>query len=168
MIKTIKGFPKYKIDELGNVYSVRFNRPLKTANSTGGYQIVTLMRADGTHTSKRVHRLVLETFVGKCPQDMQTCHNNGNNRDNRLSNLRWDTMLNNHLDKCKHGTSPVGSKNGHAKLTEQDVRMVIHMWDTGLFNQCEIAKYCGVHHSCIHKIVTKKSWKHIWKGIVCQ
>jgi hypothetical protein len=51
-----------------------------------------------------VHRLVLEAFVGPCPPGMEACHNNGIRDDNRLENLRWDTRVNNHADKHKHGT----------------------------------------------------------------
>lgn len=37
----------------------------------------------------RVHRLVLETFVGPCPEGHDADHINGDREDNRLANLRW-------------------------------------------------------------------------------
>lgn len=40
---------------------------------------------------------------------MAACHNNGDCTDNRLLNLRWDTVSANHLDKVIHGT------HNHAK-----------------------------------------------------
>lgn len=73
---------------------------LKTAER---YNSVILHDAGRTAT-RRVHRLVLTTFVGDCPDGMEGCHNNGNARDNRLSNLRWDTPLANCDDIRKHGT----------------------------------------------------------------
>lgn len=36
-----------------------------------------------------VHRLVLETFVGQCPEGMECDHVNRDRSDNRLQNLRW-------------------------------------------------------------------------------
>jgi len=51
-----------------------------------------------------------------------------------------------------------------AKLTEQDVRMIIYMWNTGLFQQKEIAKIYSVTPMQVCGILKKKSWKHIWKG----
>jgi hypothetical protein len=55
-------------------------------------------------TSARVHRLVLEAFVGPCPEGMVGCHNDGDPLNNRLDNLRWDTPSNNERDKWVHGT----------------------------------------------------------------
>lgn len=55
-----------------------------------------------------VHRLVLEAFRGTCPQGMEGCHNDGNRANCALDNLRWDTPMNNHADKIRHGTN--GSK----------------------------------------------------------
>ena len=41
------------------------------------------------HRNLLVHRLVLETFVGPCPDGMECDHVNRNRSDNRLQNLRW-------------------------------------------------------------------------------
>lgn len=51
-----------------------------------------------------VHTLVAEAFIGPRPSGMECCHNNGDHRDNRALNLRWDTHGNNQLDKSRHGT----------------------------------------------------------------
>lgn len=53
----------------------------------------------------KVHRLVLETFVGPRPEGAEACHNNGDKLDNRLTNLRWDTPGANARDKLAHGTN---------------------------------------------------------------
>jgi hypothetical protein len=51
-----------------------------------------------------VHHLVLLAFVGPRPSGMECCHGDGNNGNNKLSNLRWDTHASNEADKLKHGT----------------------------------------------------------------
>lgn len=63
-----------------------------------------------------VHTLVARAFLGPAPTGMEVCHNNGQHRDNRLSNLRYDTHAENQRDtvrlgghaganqtRCKHG-----------------------------------------------------------------
>lgn len=113
-----------------------------------------------------LHRLVLETYVGLCPKDMECCHNDGDKLNNCLSNLRWDTITENNRDTVRHGTHRFsvsnGEKNGNAKLTEQDVKMIIYIWQTGLFIQKEIAKYFNVRRATVNNIINKKTWKHIW------
>lgn len=47
-----------------------------------------------------VHRLVLETFVGECPEGCVCDHISRNRDDNRLENLRWVTIKEN-----QHNTS---------------------------------------------------------------
>lgn len=49
------------------------------------------------------HELVLLAFVGPRPPGLECCHNNGDPSDNRLSNLRWDTISSNRKDTMRHG-----------------------------------------------------------------
>jgi HNH endonuclease/NUMOD4 motif len=51
-----------------------------------------------------IHRLVLEEFVGPCPDGMEACHNDGDRSNNTPDNLRWDTRLGNCQDIIAHGT----------------------------------------------------------------
>jgi hypothetical protein len=68
-----------------------------------GYLYVNLKR-HGSQRQRAVHRLVLEAFVGPCPLGMEGCHSDGDQLNNRLRNLRWDTPSNNRLDTVRHGT----------------------------------------------------------------
>lgn len=111
--KRIKGFKYYEVSSLGRVRSLdridaqgrnwkgRVLKPKGRRNGKG-YLNVCLCE-DAVYTYKEVHRLVLEAFVGPCPAGMEACHGKGGNRDNRLSNLRWDTYSNNALDMIKDG-----------------------------------------------------------------
>lgn len=67
------------------------------------YLEVTLSRGN-EKTLARPHRLVLEAFVGPCPEGMETRHFNGNPLDNRLENLLWGTPVENASDCTRHGT----------------------------------------------------------------
>ena len=163
MIKQIQGFPNYGIDKNGNVHNIKYNRPLKQCYSGTGYKVVYLMSPDGGRKTKLIHRLLLETFVDECPINMEGCHNDGDKLNNKISNLRWDTHKGNELDKVKHGTIARGSRSNWAKLKEQDVRMIVYIWNTGLFTQYEIANIYNVDHANISAIVLRKSWKHLWE-----
>ena len=57
---------------------------------------------DGIGKVGRVHRLVLETFVGACPDGMEACHANDDPTDNRLINRRWDTRSSNRDDRVRN------------------------------------------------------------------
>lgn len=62
------------------------------------------LRAGGKQRRHLVAPLVLSAFVGLRPPGLDACHNNGNPRDDRVENLRWDTASGNALDKRAHGT----------------------------------------------------------------
>ena len=47
---------------------------------------------------KRVHDMVLETFVGPCPPGCQCGHKNTIKTDNRLENLQWVSPTDNNLN----------------------------------------------------------------------
>lgn len=77
-------------------------RILKSGVDPDGHTRVVLCR-DQKMFTRKVHRLVLEAFVGPCPDGMECCHNNGDPADNRLDNLRWDTLSSNAYDRVEHG-----------------------------------------------------------------
>jgi len=104
----------------------------------------------------RPHKLVLEAFVGKAPQGMECCHNDGNQANNNLENLRWDTPKNNHADKLKHGTSNTGERCNWAKLTKEQVIAIRQDTRT----QKEIAAEYGVQQSQISRIKNGARWIH--------
>lgn len=67
---------------------------------------------------RKVHRLVLESFVGPRPDNCVACHANDDPTDNRLANLRWDTHSANTKDSVINGCHPQSRKTtcrkGHA------------------------------------------------------
>ena len=69
---------------------------------------------DGQVTRKSVHRLVLEAFVGPCPEGMECCHWDDDHTNNHLSNLRWDTRSANRLDAVRNGIH-VNAAKTHCK-----------------------------------------------------
>lgn len=162
MVKIILGFPNYAISTAGDVYNIKRNKLLKSVVNKG-YMCVCLYRNNKKY-KKDIHRLVLETFVSKCPKGMESIHKNGDKRNNRLSNLKWGTHSENMLDKNKHGTGNYrcGERHHKAKLTEQEVKEIWKLWWNGMYTQTDIAKIYNAHPVTIHYILRNKTWKHIW------
>lgn len=65
---------------------------------------------DGVRTKKKVHVVVLETFVGPRPDELLACHNDDDPRNNKLSNLRWDTLVANAQDALRNGRHHLASR----------------------------------------------------------
>jgi hypothetical protein len=60
----------------------------------------------GRPLTQRVSVLVLRAFIGPRPDGYHGCHNDGDPANNRLTNLRWDTVSANMRDKIQHGRMP--------------------------------------------------------------
>ena len=171
-MRPIENFKDYYITSSGEVWSIKRKKFLKPGISHG-YLQVSLSKGNKKHT-KKIHRLVLEAFVGPCPDGMETCHNNDVKTDNRLENLRWDTHLANTHDAINHNKHPArrtglraggpsGEQHYRAKLTEEQVKVIFHTYHDGAANQYELAAAFNVGQDEISKIVNKKTWKHIWR-----
>ena len=119
--KPIPGFPNYRVDRQGRVFSLLTNRQLKTQpnRNRGGYLMVYL-RKDGKTHCRKVHRLVLETFVGPCPKDMESFHKNDTPTDNRLANLEWRT----HRDNIYRRRKRRGEENPAASTTNKMAKAI--------------------------------------------
>lgn len=119
---------------------------------------------DGKKTSRFIHRLVLEAFVGPCPKGLICCHNDGNQANNRVKNLRWDTYQSNADDSHRHGTRAIGSRC-NAKLSEPDVLEIRRLRAEGV-PMGKLASRFGVTKNNIKAIVYRRSWRHLPDGHV--
>lgn len=154
----IIGYPNYSITKDGRIWTRRGKgRWLKPRVHSGGYLYVQLSH-NGKAIDFFVHRLVLETFVGPCPNGMECRHLNRNRTDNKLGNLKWGTRSDNMLDAVKHGTHP-GFQN--AKLNRGQVKTILGLYNAGTRSQRELAKTYRVVQQTISDIICKRTWKTI-------
>lgn len=160
--KPVPDFPGYDISDQGRVRSYWGSgqaKPLKDMvqkilrPSGHPYLMVTLTR-DQKHFKLLVHRLVLEIFVGPCPDGLQACHNDGKPMNLRPSNLRWDTQSSNATDRIRHGN---GIKT---KLTPDQVVEIREIYLHG-HTQVDIAAMFGVYYTTIGDIVNRRTWRHL-------
>ena len=128
-----------------------------------GYLYVGLKDIQDTRTKHdklphyRLHRLILEAFVGPCPEGMGCRHLNGNKMDNRIENLAWGTQQENIDDNVVQGTIRKRESHGMAKLTgEQVERIRIARARGATLN--EIGTEFGIGLSQVSRIIHNKSW----------
>lgn len=58
----------------------------------------------------KVHRLVMEAFVGPCPEGLEVLHWDDNPANNHLSNLRYGTRSENVKDRVRNGIHHFASR----------------------------------------------------------
>ena len=146
----------YEVSNHGQVRSVKTGKLKKITTDKKTNRPFLNIWKKNKQSVIRIHKLVLEAFVGKKPDGMECCHNDGNPFNNHISNLRWDTPKNNHADKVKHGTTNRGERCGTAKLTLEQVRAIRK--DDRL--QKIIAKEYEVQQSLISRIKNGVRWQH--------
>lgn len=156
-MKTIPGHPNYSITKDDRVWSKPRRRTKGGWVSPGfvsGYFQVGLCGGNRQNAffRKMVHRLVLETYIGPCPDGMETRHLNGNKTDNRLENLAWGTRIENERDKVQHGRT---------KLTNEKVQVIRYLRDVAKFTLKDIAWQFDVCRATICFVVNRKTWRHV-------
>ncbi|MCG7348905.1 NUMOD4 motif-containing HNH endonuclease [Sphingomonas sp. ACRSK] len=155
----------YEVSDLGRVRSLdrRDSRGNQLAGTIrklgvmkGGHLNVTLCKG-GKQRTFYVHRLVLETFVGACPEGMEGLHGDGVPSNNRLANLRWGTSLENSADAERHGTVARGEANGRSRLTEKQVLAV----RAAIGSHRSIAARFGISQGSVSRLKNKIDWRHL-------
>lgn len=184
IIKQVIDFPGYWIETNGKMWSswkTRGNvdgskgaesyisdkmKELKPRRHNKGYLTIAL-RKEGKYHYFLIHRLVLLTFVGPCPEGMECLHGDGDKTNNDLFNLSWGTHQGNMDDMLRHGRTTKGEKDAAAKLTDELVLQIVKMLVDEV-PQTEIAELMGVSQACISFIAKGKTWTHITNAFLSQ
>lgn len=168
--KPIPGFDGYEVSDLGRVRSLdrgiivdhrgrgktcqrRYRgRMLKLSPGPHGYLRVRL----GWHSNAQyVAQLVMLAFVGEPPMGHEIAHNDGNNTNNQLSNLRYDTPKGNAADKLIHGTHGRGERCPTSRLTREQIFEIRR----SKIDRRRLAILYGVSKSHIDNIIIGHRWK---------
>jgi hypothetical protein len=145
----IEGHPDYRVGDDGSVWSRKSGewKPLKPHPQKRGHCAVDL----GRRSTRYVHHLVLEAFVGLCPEGQECRHLDGNPGNNRLGNLAWGTRLENMADRYRHDAVPM-------KLSDDQVRFARANVDPSRRDgmAVSLAKEWDVTPALIYQIVSGK------------
>lgn len=163
--KSIPNFDGYEVSNLGRIRSWKrsLNPPVEVSlisnDKYKNYYRVPLY----TKTGRRwlaVHRAVLLAFVGQPKRGQICCHNDGNGKNNKLSNLRWGTIRDNEADKLRHDMVVRGERVGTSFLKNEQIVDIRKRYQQGE-KSLSLSKKFGVHRSTIERVVFRKTWAHI-------
>jgi len=136
-------------------------RILSPATDTDGYKRLQLCK-EGFCSTKKVHRLVAEAFVGSIPIGYTVNHIDGIKANNRADNLEVITRGENisHSFQVIKTRTHVGFGNPRAVLTEEKVREIRKKLLNGCSPSILVAEF-GVTKHTISNIKVRKTWTHI-------
>lgn len=165
--RELPGLLGYRVGSDGTVWSRRkrggnsaghfydFWRQLKPGRDRDGY-----LQVNVGGLMRKVHRLVLEAFVGPRIGRLECRHLNGIKDDNRLPNLAWGSTAENGADKVSHSSQARGETCGKSKLNDSVVLEIRRRVAAGE-SQTNVAMSAGTTLSNVSSIVHRKTWKHL-------
>lgn len=162
--KTVPDWTKYEASSHGRIRRTNGNvlRPGLNPRGTGYYMV---QLSQGPRKSTRcIHRLVLEAFVGLRPSGQQCRHLNGDSRDNHLRNLTWGTPADNDADAVRHGVAQhfcPGEGHPCHKLTDHVVREIRSAYRAKRASLRVLARQYAVSSPTIVAVVKRRTWRHI-------
>lgn len=130
MLKDIQNYEnRYAVNEKGEIYSFLSHKFLKPCSDGSGYYYVNLIDKNGKRKSKKIHRIVAETFLPN-PSDLPCInHIDCDTNNNEVNNLEWcDYSYNNSYgDRMKKISKSIIQKVNHI----QKVKVVMCNKETG-------------------------------------
>lgn len=166
--KTVPGASHYSLNRAGQLFSdnpnskkVKGVREVKGYIDTTGYRRVQIVNDQGTPRRYHLHRLMLLTWVGKCPSsNHQARHLDGNKLNNTLSNLAWGTRKQNQMDRVATGTSNRGERHPQHKYSLALILEAREMARSK--SRKEISLITGIPYDSLCQILRGDTWK--WAG----
>lgn len=159
--RPIPSRPGYYAGRDGSIWSFIRGRPLKRKLAVLPNRRLYVTFATPPLTMQ-VSRLVLETFVGPCPDGMECCHGEGGCSDNRPENLRWGTRDSNVADMHRRDEMAhrKGEGNHNAALTADLVLRIVAMSAEGV-RVMALARSLGVNPRAVSGVIKGRTWNHV-------
>ena len=112
--------------------------------------------------TKLIHRLVAEAFIPNLENKSQVNHIDGNKLNNHVSNLEWNTSLENIQHAIENGLiKQKGEDSSCTTITNDTVKLIIQDLLDGK-RGVDISKKYDMHESVVGSIKAKRRWKSVW------
>lgn len=162
---SIPGYSRYLVSCSGCLFSLRNNTIFKPFIDKDGYEKVGLR---STIDKKRhlfgIHELVLKTFKGNPPENMDdptVDHINGIRNDNRIENLRWLSRSRNSDRNHKHFKHEIQVNN--RSISDKQVRKICELLDKGKSIE-QISTTLKLKYNVVKSIKACQTFKYISKN----
>lgn len=166
--KDVIGYEEYfQISNIGNIFSKRSNRILKTTIHKNGYHVIStrIGGRNGIAITLKVHRLVAITFIPNPENKPFVNHKDGVKINNVVENLEWVTNQENVIHAYSIGLIDTrkfrGEKHVNSVLTDDLVVKILAMYVPKTFGKRKISKLLGISCHLVDDVVRKRAWKHI-------
>lgn len=163
----MKSHPEYHhilVNTNGEIFSILSGkiRKLKTHVSTFGYEICAIPIKGGKSISKRVHRLVAETYIPNPENLREVDHIDCNKLNNNLVNLEWVSSKENKRRAKENGLydSNIGENHYNSILTEDTVHKICQCLQDGMRNK-EVSEMFNLDKDFIAHIKRGDIWNNI-------
>jgi hypothetical protein len=144
-----------RLPQAGN----RVTTPTQGWATAEGYRMFRVRNKGAILATLYVHRVVLEAFVGPCPEGMECRHLDGDPENNRLGNLAWGTHRKNCEDRENHPQTPRGriGADGRAKVSNAIVGKIRASKDTVR----DLSARYGISARQVQRIRNGQAWKGV-------
>lgn len=152
----------YQVSNLGRIKSFHYHKEKEILNLTKCKKYLQIKLSKNSITKiYKVHRLVLEAFVGPCPEGMQCRHLDNNPINNNINNIEWSTHKINMQDRIKYKTTNTFIYENGCKLNKTKARLIKNLLNSGKLTQKEIANQFNISQQTVSGIKNKKRWINI-------
>ena len=170
-MKPIPNCPNYYASKKGDIYcnlpigrskNIGKLRKVKPSiQSTGKYYCLSVKYENGQRKHARVHRLVCSAYHGLPPfQKATASHLDGNWRNNKPENLKWESYSQNLNRRYEHGTDDTGVHNSRSKINLEQLIEIRKLLLQNNLTHHEIGLKFNVSRVFITKIANGNRYKN--------
>lgn len=152
----------YEVSNQGRIKNILTGRLRKLSLNKQGYLQCVISRGRKRKIAIKVHRAVAENFIQGNDSGLVINHKDGNKKNNNSENLEFVTFSENVQHAVKNGLIKSGSEASGAKLNDNQVREIRRIYDSGKYNQHQIADMFGMSHRAIWEIVHRQSFINVY------